>query len=165
MSRRSSSAVVLAASVALLAAPGTAAAESSTDIRAAGTMLSATSVSATRLDFGAFSPTMSMNTAAQITVTATQGTTYDIQIGPGNGGQPGTRAMKPVSGSADSVLEYDVYRDAGRSSRWGSTVGTDTVSGSGTGQAQTYPVYGRIPPGQWIAPGDYGDTLTVTIVY
>ena len=48
---------------------------------------------------------------------------------------------------------------------WGNTVGTDTQAATGTGAAQTYTIYGRIPPQTTPAPATYSDTITVTVTY
>ena len=48
---------------------------------------------------------------------------------------------------------------------WGNTVSTDTVAGTGNGSGQSYTVYGRIPAQTTPAPGNYADTITVTVTY
>ena len=35
----------------------------------------------------------------------------------------------------------------------------------GTAVPRSYTVYGRIPAGQYVAPGSYGNTITVTVTY
>ena len=47
----------------------------------------------------------------------------------------------------------------------GNTVSTDTVAGTGAGSAQNFTVYGRVPPQAAPAPGNYSDTITVTVMY
>ena len=59
-------------------------------------------------------------------------------------------------------VNYALYRDASRTLNWGNTVGTDTVSGSGNGTAQTLTVYGRVPAQTTPAAGVYNDSVTVT---
>jgi spore coat protein U-like protein len=48
---------------------------------------------------------------------------------------------------------------------WGITIGTDTVSATGNGAAQTHTVYGRVPAQTTPAPATYSDTVTVTVTY
>jgi spore coat protein U-like protein len=50
-------------------------------------------------------------------------------------------------------------------SNWGQTVGTDTVSSTGTGAVQSFTVYGQVPAQSTPAPGAYSDTITVTVTY
>jgi spore coat protein U-like protein len=62
-------------------------------------------------------------------------------------------------------LSYALFQDAARTINWGVTIGTDTLTGSGNGNAQALIVYGRVATGQLIAPGAYTDTVTATITY
>jgi spore coat protein U-like protein len=55
--------------------------------------------------------------------------------------------------------------DAGRTVNWGNTVGTDTVAATGTGSAQPFTVFGRIPPQVSPLAAVYTDTITVTVTY
>ena len=48
---------------------------------------------------------------------------------------------------------------------WGNTVGTDTVSATGSGASQAYTVYGRVPMQTTPAAATYTDTITVTVTY
>ena len=70
---------------------------------------------------------------------------------------------KMVSGANN--LNYQLYSDSARSTIWGETTGTDTVTGVGTGLAQDHTVFGAIPGTQNIPAGDYADTITVRIYY
>jgi len=67
--------------------------------------------------------------------------------------------------SGTSVLKYALYSNSARTTNWGNTVGTDTVSWTGTGSTQSLTVYGQIPGGQSPKPGSYLDTITATITY
>jgi spore coat protein U-like protein len=64
-----------------------------------------------------------------------------------------------------ATVGYALYSNAGRTTNWGNTVGTDTVSGTGNGTGQALTVYGRVPPQSTPAPGAYSDTITVTVTY
>ena len=39
------------------------------------------------------------------------------------------------------------------------------MSGTGSGAAQPFTVYGQIPAGQHSTPGSYTDTITVSVAY
>lgn len=71
--------------------------------------------------------------------------------------------------SGTNFLNYDLYQDSAYQTRWGSTVGTDTVAGVGTGSEQDLPVYGQIAAHQTLVSGTgslaYADTITVTVTY
>jgi spore coat protein U-like protein len=58
-----------------------------------------------------------------------------------------------------------LYRDAARSLPFGNTIGTNTLSGVGSDQTQSVPVYGRVPPQTTPTPGTYTDTVVATITY
>ncbi|MGH8082441.1 MAG: Csu type fimbrial protein [Lysobacter sp.] len=85
------------------------------------------------------------------------------QIGLNNGlNASGTiRRMRNAGGQ---FVPYELYRNSGRSQRWGNTLGTDTQAGTGTGTAQSQTVYGRVAP-QVANVGSYTDTVTVTVTY
>jgi spore coat protein U-like protein len=44
-------------------------------------------------------------------------------------------------------------------------VSSDAVAATGNGSAQSFTVYGRVPPQAAPAPGNYSDTITVTVTY
>jgi spore coat protein U-like protein len=156
------------ATFALLFAGNAMAAQETTTFSVGATIADSCSVSATALAFGTIDPldnvTNNTDATTTIEVTCANGTTYDVGLDAGlaTGATVTARAM--TSGS--DTLNYALYSDAGRSTNWGDTVGTDTVSDTGTGSAQTITVYGRVPSGQETTPtGTYADTITVTVTY
>ena len=70
-----------------------------------------------------------------------------------------------MTGPATAVLTYGLYQDAAYVTNWGITVATDTKTGTGNGALQGVIVYGRIPAGQYVAPGAYTDTITATVTF
>ena len=116
-------------------------------------------VAAATLDFGVYDPAAAdRETTTTINLTCTPGTPYDLGLGAGGGSSVTTRRM--VNGTA--TLNYEIYSDANRLDNWGETVGTDTVSGNGTG---SHTVYGRIPAGQFVDTGNYTDTVIITVTF
>jgi spore coat protein U-like protein len=98
-----------------------------------------------------------------ITSTFTKTATYNIGLDHGvNGGSVTTRQMKSAG---PALIDYSLFRDAGRTLNWGQTIGTDTVAATGNGSAQAFTVFGRIPPQPSPLPAVYNDTITVTITY
>ena len=67
--------------------------------------------------------------------------------------------------SGGATINYSLYTDSGRSTVWGNTVGTDTVSATGNGAAQSFTVYGQVPLQTTPAPALYTDTITLTVSY
>jgi spore coat protein U-like protein len=98
-----------------------------------------------------------------IQVTCTNTTPYNIGLDVGTGSGATVAVRKLTSGGA--TINYSLYSDAGRATVWGNTVSTDTVAGTGNGAAQNYTVYGRIPSQTTPAPGNYADTITITVTY
>jgi spore coat protein U-like protein len=73
-------------------------------------------------------------------------------------------AARKMTGPGSALLGY-VLASSSQGVNWGQTVGMDTVPGTGNGSAQSLSVYGQIPDGQYVAPGAYSDTITVTVTY
>jgi len=96
-------------------------------------------------------------------VTCTNTTPYNIGLDAGTGSGATVASRKLTSGGA--TVNYTLYSDTGRTTVWGTTIATDTVAGTGNGAAQSYTVYGRIPTQTTPAPGNYADTITVTVTY
>ena len=98
-----------------------------------------------------------------IQVTCSNTTPYNIGLDAGTGSGATVAARKMTNGG--NTVTYSLYTDAGRSTVWGNTVGTDTVSATGNGSAQSHTVYGRVPPQATPAAATYTDTITVTVTY
>jgi spore coat protein U-like protein len=141
----------------ILAAAGTASAQTATtSFQVLANVQASCSVAATNLDFGQYDPFAATpkDGSSTISVTCTNGTTYGVSVP-----NPTTRSM---AGPAGSMLNYGLYNDTGRTAAFG----VPANSATGTGSAQSFTVYGRIPVGQTSArPGNYADTVDVTVTY
>lgn len=124
-------------------------------------------LSTTPLDFGTLSGlTTAQAATGQIGITCTRGASYVISLSNGINGGLGPTARKMVSiSSPGSVITYGVYRDASHVQPWGQTVGSDTVSGVGSGLQQNIFAYGYLPAQGNPAPASYSDTVVVTVSY
>jgi spore coat protein U-like protein len=120
--------------------------------------------SATNLDFGTQGVlAANVDQTSTINVTCTNTTPYNIGLDKGvNGASVTTRQMKAAG---PALINYSLFSDAGRTVNWGNTVGTDTVAATGTGSAQPFTVFGRIPPQVSPLAAVYTDTITVTVTY
>lgn len=98
---------------------------------------------------------------ASLNVTCTNTTAYTVGLGNGTTGT-GPAARKMMKG-ADSII-YGLYRDAAFAQPWSAVAG-GTASGTGSGTAQTYTVYGQVAAGQTPPPGAYNDTVGITVTY
>jgi spore coat protein U-like protein len=147
--------------VGLAAAQDASAATATTSMAASATVSTVCSVSTTSLPFNEVALSGVTTGTATVSVTCTNGGAYDVGLDNGlNGG--GTAR---VLASGTDLLNYDLFQDTLHASRWGNTVGTDTVAGVGNGAVQDLTVYGQIAAGQTLTTGSYTDTVLVTVTY
>lgn len=99
-----------------------------------------------------------------VDVTCTAGTDYDIALDAGDG-SGATVATRLMTGPASATISYTLYPTDSYATAWGDSVGEDTQSGTGTGEAVTHTIYGRVPTQTTPAPGDYTDTVAVVVHY
>jgi len=165
-STRLRTAILAACCAAGFAAPASAGTQGTT-IGVSATVTANCTVSANPVAFGSVDTLSAspVDGTGSVSVTCTNGTgwTAAADVGGGSGASFATRRMT-FSGN---TLNYTLYRDAGRSQVWGDGTGaTFTVANTGSGAAQSFTVYGRIPGSQSSAPaGGYNDTVNVTITY
>ena len=90
-----------------------------------------------------------------------------LQVGP----SAGSGAITPRRMSSGSnKLDYNLYRDSGRSQVWGQTPGVDAVTitvtdipNSSSPRSATFVIYGRIPALQNVPAGAYSDSVQLTV--
>lgn len=135
-----------------------------TTFNVSATVVDDCQVSATNLVFGDYRAITATDLDANstIAVRCTLATAYEIGLDQGLGG-PSVNDRRMLQGANE--LNYQLFRDAARTQNWGNTPTTDTVTGTGTGNSQNFPVYARIPSNQSVATGDYTDTITVTVTF
>lgn len=85
-----------------------------------------------------------------------------VRIELDGGGSGNTAARQMTSGN--STLSYQLYRDMGRSLLWGTGNIGKTLNLQSTSPHRVQ-VFGRVPGGQNVAPGDYSDTVTITMTF
>jgi len=120
--------------------------------------------SASTLNFGTLGVlSANVDQTSTIQVQCTNTTPYTIGLDAGTGAGA-TVATRKLTGGAATV-NYSLYSNAGRTTVWGTTIGSNTVASTGTGAAQSFTVYGRIPAQTTPAPATYTDTITVTVTY
>jgi spore coat protein U-like protein len=110
-------------------------------------------------------------TQGAVNTTCNFGTPYSIYLGDGNNRISG--GFRRMVNSNNEFIPYQLYKDSNYSTVWDATGGVTSVGGAGgvsktgTGSAQSTPVYGKIPQGTSIAsrPGTYSDSVVVTVTY
>lgn len=153
----------------MLAVAGAAQAESkNASFTVSATVAKACTIDANNMDMGTWSGTGNLDGTTTVTVKCTNGTSYNVAL---DNGTNGTSTADRKLGDGAERLSYNLYRDSGRTQVWGSTIGTDTVSGSGNGMAtaneRNIDVFARIAQADLLAakPGTYTDSVTATITY
>jgi spore coat protein U-like protein len=139
------------------------AATATTTFNVTATVVATCLVAATPLAFGNYTGVVDP-AASTVTVTCTNTTPYNVglSVGLATGATVTTRSM---TGPASALLGYGLFTNAGHTTNWGFTIGTDTVAGTGNGLAQPISVFGQIPASEFVAPGAYADTITATVTY
>ncbi len=122
------------------------------------------SVSAATLSFGSAGVlSAALDGTTSLTTTCSAATPYTIGLDGGNAGASDPTRRKMSYGG--SQITYGLYQNTARSQPWGSTNGTNTVSGTGSGSGQPITVYGRVPAQTTPAPGTYSDSIIATLTY
>jgi len=119
-------------------------------------------VSASNLAFGNYTGAVK-NSTTSVSVTCTSGTTYTVGLSAGLASGATVTTRKMQNGSA--LLSYGLFTNSGHTINWGNTSATNWVSGTGSGSSQAITVYGQIPAAQYVTPGSYTDTITVSVTY
>lgn len=118
---------------------------------------------ATDLDFGAVTGLPgNRDQSTTIQLQCPLGTTWRVGL---NNGVSANGNIRRMAGPSGSFLTYELYRDSGRSQRWGNTLGTDTSGGTGTNATQSLTIYGRVPAQPTPVRGSFSDTVIVTLTY
>jgi spore coat protein U-like protein len=121
------------------------------------------------LDFGSAGfLTSNLDSSTSLAVTCTSTTPFRVGLGAGLGAGATTTNRKMTRTSAPfSTIDYSLYRDNNPALNWGNdtSTGSDTQNGSGSGSAATYTIYGRVPPQSTPQPGDYQDTVVLSVVF
>jgi spore coat protein U-like protein len=96
-----------------------------------------------------------------VAVTCTAQTGYTVSLGPGLAGSADAPDDRRMSFRGDQI-RYGLYRDAGHMEPWGDRPDT-LLEATGSGTQQVIQVYGRVPPQPTPPPGNYADTVVVTV--
>jgi len=177
MSQRLSRAAVIA-TVALVAIASSAIAPTSAEGQQGGSSTATLTVHAvvvrnctvvaSPVDFGNYDPlvanrTQPLDSMGTVTVECTRGTAPTVELDLGSNADGTTRRMS----EGTEFLVYELYSDPGRTTIWGTgSQGVKLPASPGIGGGATpETIYGRIDAGQNAAPGDYNDTVNVTVIF
>ncbi|RRA49550.1 spore coat protein U domain-containing protein [Acidipila sp. EB88] len=126
---------------------------------AAGTC---SNLTAQPVNFGNYTSAATTTGGSAVSVSCTAGTaiTGSINAGTTTGA---TTAVRKMKSSAGATINYGLFQDSAHTTNWGNTPGTDTENTTATGSTQTSYVYPLASAGQYVAPGTYTDTVTLTV--
>jgi spore coat protein U-like protein len=152
------------------AASGASAGTATTTFTVTATVQKTCSVSASNLAFGNYTPgggPLAVNTTVSVTCTNTTPFNTELSAGTTSGA---TIAQRLLSNGSSGTLQYNLYTTASFTTPWGTTVGTNTVAGTGAGMSTpvVQTVYGQLvdsAANQAQPPGNYSDTITVSVAY
>lgn len=124
--------------------------------------------SGANINFGIHTGTAAANYTdggtSNLSVTCDSGVPYNIGLLGTATGATANGTGNMVSGS--NSIAYTLWQNAGRTTVWGNTIGTNTLSGTGAGAtAQSIPVYAKATTVAGQAVGTYTDTVNVTLTY
>jgi spore coat protein U-like protein len=126
-------------------------------------------ISATPLNFGTNGVlATALNQQTTVAITCTNTTPYNVGLDGGTvaGSTIPSRLMAgTATGNTGTTVGFQLYQDAGRTTVWGNTQGTDTVAGTGTGSLQSISVYGQVPAQATPRPDTYQTTVTATVYF
>ncbi len=142
---------------------GTGITTATTQFSVTATIVKDCTVSATNLAFGNYTGALNTSTST-ISATCTSGTAYTVGLSAGLA-TGATVTNRSMTGPGSALLHYGLYSNSGHTTNWGNTLATNWVSRTGNGAAQPITVYGQVPAGQYVTPGSYTDTITVSVTY
>jgi spore coat protein U-like protein len=132
------------------------------------TVIASCTVSATAISFGNY-VLAQLTASGTVTAICTTGTTYVLSLNAGT--TVGATVAARLLANGANTLPYNLYTSNAYLLIWGDgTLGTSQMPGgaatyTGTGAAQIYTVYGKIPANQTSTLGAYSDTVTVTVAF
>ena len=149
-----------------IACNGVAGTQASDTFVATGSIAETCAVEADDLAFGTEARLdADVDATSQVRTSCSTGLAYSVALGTGGGGDFAARRMAHSSFPAE-LVGYQLFADAARTQIWGDgSGGTVAVGGTGNGSPQAETVHGRVPPQTTPRPGDYSDTVVVTVSY
>lgn len=159
-----------ALAVGVMAAGVAQSATTTTNFAVTATVQSTCSATATALAFGAYTPGAGQLTNnSTISVKCTKNTPYTVALNAG--ATTGDSFAQRIMAQGANTLQYNLYTTAGFATVFGDGTGgsaTSAGTGAGVATANAITVYGQLldsAANQAAVPGNYTDTITVTVTY
>jgi spore coat protein U-like protein len=117
-------------------------------------------VSAPATAFGIYT-TAGANSTSAVSVACTIPTRYNVS----HSAERTTGVTGMMTGLASALLDHSPLPQSAHATKWGRTAGTDTVARTGSGSIQPHAIFVQTAGAEFVAPGAYADTITVTVTY
>lgn len=104
------------------------------------------------------------NAQAPIFVDCTPNTAFSVAIDNGQNANGAQRRMARIGAGIGTYMNYEIYRDAGRTERWGTTAAQVVNRVAPADGRVTLYAYGRTS-GTVLAAGPFEDTVTITLTF
>ena len=142
------------------------AATATANLGVSATVTNNCTISTAALAFGSYDPVVAhastdLDGTGTVIVACTKGATATIGLGLGSNASGSVRRMKD---SGSNYITYELYRDASRSTVWGTSGGALLSPGAAPSKAaRNFTVYGRVASNQDVPAGSYNDTVVATV--
>ncbi|MGF1562471.1 MAG: spore coat U domain-containing protein [Geminicoccaceae bacterium] len=115
------------------------------------------------ISFGVVNASDGAASSGRISVWCADASAFQLRLAAGQGSVVDRRMHGPGSGA----LHYNVYLDPGHQRIWGDGIsGGETISATvDAGETMDFDIHGRVFADQAVAPGTYGDTLVIEVVF
>lgn len=120
-------------------------------------------VSATPMAFSGVLAFLDRDATATVQLNCSPNTAFRVDLDDGLNASATSRRVRSLTSA--NTLDYEVYRDAARTSRWGTGVASNVAGNSGASGTVMLTAYGRLQGGPGLFLGQYSDTLTVTVSF
>ncbi len=128
------------------------------------TLTSDCQISTNPLNFGSSGVLQAaINQTATLNVTCSSSTPYNIGLDAGS--VTGSTVAARLLANGSTTVQFQMYQDTARSIVWGNTIGTNTLTGTGTGAVQALTVYGQVPTQTTPAAATYTSTVTMSVTF
>lgn len=104
-----------------------------------------------------------INQTTTLSITCSNTTPYNVGLDAGN--VSGSTVAARLLANGATTMSFQMYSDSGRTTVWGNTIGTNTVTGTGNGSAQTLTIYGQVPVQATPTANTYSSTVTASVTF
>ena len=122
-------------------------------------------ISTAPVAFGSYDPVVThasanLDAAGTVTIACTKGSVTPVDL---NLGSNASGSVRRMSDGGTNYLNYELYQDSGRTTVWGAGASGYTPVAATSKAGRDFTVFARVPSGQDVPAGSYGDSVTATV--